>query len=76
MRKFNILLPFIAAALLLVGCGGPQKMADNASLVKYTVTPDPLQTNGGKVAVAVNVKYPEKYFHKKSRFNGNSFPQV
>ncbi len=41
-------------------------MADNASLVKYTVTPDPLETHGGKVAVSVEVKYPEKYFHKKA----------
>ena len=73
MRKFNVLLSFIAAALLLVGCGGPQKMADNASLVKYTVTPDPLQTNGGKVAVAVNVKYPEKYFHKKAVLTATPF---
>lgn len=41
-------------------------MADNANLVKYTVTPDPLETHGGKVAVQVDVKYPEKYFHKKA----------
>ena len=41
-------------------------MADNASLVKYTVTPDPLEMHGGKVAVSVDVKYPEKYFHKKA----------
>ncbi len=41
-------------------------MADNASLVKYTVTPDPLETHGGKVALSVDVKYPEKYFHKKA----------
>ena len=66
MRRINILVPIIAAALLIAGCGGPQKMADNASLVKYTVTPDPLETHGGKVAVAVDVTYPEKYFHKKA----------
>ena len=41
-------------------------MADNASLVKYTVTPDPLETHGGKVALTIDVKYPEKYFHKKA----------
>ena len=66
MRRINILVPINAAALLIAGCGGPQKMADNASLVKYTVTPDPLETHGGKVAVAVDVTYPEKYFHKKA----------
>jgi tetratricopeptide (TPR) repeat protein len=66
MRRINILASFVAAALLIVGCGGPQKMADNANLVKYTVTPDPLETHGGKVAVSVEVQYPEKYFHKKA----------
>ncbi|MFC2115122.1 tetratricopeptide repeat protein [Bacteroidota bacterium] len=66
MRRFSIFASFIAAALLIVSCGGPQKMADNASLVKYTVTPDPLEMHGGKVAVSVDVKYPEKYFHKKA----------
>jgi len=66
MRRLNIFASFIAAALIAVSCGGPQKMADNASLVDYKVTPDPLETHGGKVAVAVNVSYPEKYFHKKA----------
>jgi tetratricopeptide (TPR) repeat protein len=73
MRKFSILVSFIAAALLFVGCGGPQKMADNASLVNYTVTPDPLETHGGKVAVDINVRYPEKYFHKKAIVTATPF---
>jgi hypothetical protein len=66
MRKINILASFFVVALLIVSCGGPQKMADNASLVKYTVTPDPLELHGGKVALTIDVKYPEKYFHKKA----------
>ena len=73
MRRINILASFIAAALLIVGCGGPQKMADNVSLVKYTVTPDPLETHAGKVAVDVDVKYPEKYFHKKAIVTATPF---
>jgi tetratricopeptide (TPR) repeat protein len=66
MRRINIFASFIAAALVVISCGGPQKMADNASLVDYKVTPDPLETHGGKVAVAVDVSYPAKYFHKKA----------
>ncbi|KPL14285.1 MAG: hypothetical protein AMS26_11315 [Bacteroides sp. SM23_62] len=66
MRRINIFASFIAAALVAVSCGGPQKMADNASLVNYKVTPDPLETHGGKVALSVDVSYPEKYFHKKA----------
>ncbi len=73
MRRINILASFIAATLLIVGCGGPQKMADNASLVKYSVTPDPLETHGGKVAVTVDVSYPEKYFHKKAILTATPF---
>jgi len=41
-------------------------MAENASLVDYTITPDPLETHGGKVKVTADIKYPEKYFHKKA----------
>jgi tetratricopeptide (TPR) repeat protein len=66
MRRINFFASFIAAALVAVSCGGPQKMADNASLVNYKVTPDPLETHGGKVALSVDVSYPEKYFHKKA----------
>jgi len=66
MRKFSILISFFVAALLIVSCGGPAKMAENASLVDYTITPDPLETHGGKVKVTADIKYPEKYFHKKA----------
>ena len=66
MRRLNIFASFIAAALIAVSCGGPQKMADNASLVDYKVSPDPLEVHGGKVSVDVSVSYPEKYFHKKA----------
>ena len=66
IKKVIIFSLFAAAVLLFTNCGGVSKMVDNANLVKYTVTPDPLQTHGGKVAVAVEVKYPAKYFHKKA----------
>ncbi len=66
MRKISILISLFTAALLIVSCGGPAKMAENASLVDYTITPDPLEVHGGKVKVAADIKYPEKYFHKKA----------
>lgn len=66
MKKVIIFSLFAAAVLLLTNCGSVKKMVDNANLVKYTVTPDPLQTHGGKVAVAIEVKYPAKYFNKKA----------
>ena len=73
MKKISILLTFIAAMFLVISCGGPQKMADNVSLVKYKVTPSPLETHGGKVAVAIDVSYPEKYFHKKAIVTATPF---
>jgi tetratricopeptide (TPR) repeat protein len=73
MKKISILLTFFAAMLFVISCGGPQKMADNVSLVKYKVTPSPLETHGGKVALTVDVSYPEKYFHKKAIVTATPF---
>lgn len=41
-------------------------MVDNAGEVDYKVTPKVLEMHGGKVAVDIQVKYPEKYFNKKA----------
>jgi len=73
MKKISIFLTLFAAMLLAVSCGGPKKMADNASLVKYKVTPSPLELHGGKVALTVDVNYPEKYFHKKAIVTATPF---
>jgi tetratricopeptide (TPR) repeat protein len=73
MKKISILLTFFAAMLLAISCGGPQKMADNVSLVKYKVTPSPLETHGGKVALTIDASYPEKYFHKKAIVTATPF---
>ena len=75
MKKVIILSSFVAAVLLLTNCGGVSKMVDNANLVKYTVSPDPLETHGGKVAVAVDVNYPAKYFHKKAVLTATPYLQ-
>ena len=50
-------------------------MVDNANLVKYAVSPDPLETHGGKVALSVDVTYPEKYFHKKAILTATPYLQ-
>jgi tetratricopeptide (TPR) repeat protein len=73
MKKISILFTFFAAMLLVISCGGPQKMADNVSLVKYKVTPSPLELKGGKVALTIDVNYPEKYFHKKAIVTATPF---
>ncbi len=73
MRSFKNFTLFIAAALVIAGCGGPAKMAENANLVGYDITPDPLEVHGGKVKVAADITYPEKYFHKKAVVTGTPY---
>lgn len=51
---------------LMTGCGGLQKMADEAQSVKWSVTPNPLEMHAGKVPVKITVKFPPKYFNKKA----------
>jgi len=67
MKKSIYFLVFILAAILTFSsCGSLKKMAKNAHLVTYTVTPSPLEMHAGKVPVTVNVTFPPKYFHKKA----------
>jgi len=45
---------------------GIGKMVKNADKISYTVKPDPLELHGDSVKIAVNGKFPEKFFHKKA----------
>lgn len=56
---------FILITIAVAGCNGLSKMAKNASLVKYEVTPNPLEVHGDSVAITVKGSYPAKYFAKK-----------
>ncbi len=60
--KNYILSTFAIGALLLTSCSklGPLS-ADN-----FTVTPSPLEAQGGQVQLTVNGKFPEKYMKKKA----------
>jgi hypothetical protein len=62
-KKQNYLLFLVAVAM--AGCNGLGKMAKNANLVKYEVTPNPLVLQGDSVALSVKGTYPAKYFAKK-----------
>jgi len=68
MRKFNLKpLALIAlAALMLSSCASLQKMKKNANLITFKTTPEILETNAGKVDVAIDGKFPAKYFNKKA----------
>src|SRR5258705_4433992 len=60
---------FILIAAAVAGCNGLGKMAKNASLVNYEVTPNPLEEHGDSVAITVKGSYPPKYFAKKVDLN-------
>ncbi|MCU4176374.1 tetratricopeptide repeat protein [Carboxylicivirga sp. N1Y90] len=66
MKKTRInLFASLALAALMVSCAGLDKMKKDAPGVKYTVTPEVLETHAGKVDVEIKVQIPEKYFDKK-----------
>ena len=59
------LIATVALAVIFASCSGLSKMKKKAGEVKYTVTPEVLETHGGKVDVTIKVQIPEKYFNKK-----------
>ena len=63
MQKNHFVLLSAAALLLLTSCSGKlgALSADN-----FTVTPNPLETEAGKVPATVNGTFPEKYMKKKA----------
>jgi len=67
MKKFNTFLMIaVAAAFMLSGCSGLNKMKKNASDIKYEVNPGVLEMHGGQVDLAINARFPVKYFDKKA----------
>lgn len=67
MKKINLkpLAIIVFAALFLAGCAGLKKMKKNADQINFQVTPEILETHGGKVDVAIDGQFPAKYFNKK-----------
>ena len=63
MQKRYFVLSSAAALLLLTSCSGKlgALSADN-----FTVNPNPLETQAGKVTATVNGTFPEKYMKKKA----------
>ena len=68
MRKINLKpIAIVAlAAVLLSSCASLQKMKKDANLIKFKVTPAILETHAGSVDLAIDGKFPIKYFLKKA----------
>lgn len=67
MRRINLKpLALIAlAAVMLSGCASLQKMKKNANLINFKTSPEILETHAGKVDLAIDGRFPAKYFAKK-----------
>ena len=68
MRTINLKpIAIIAlAAVLLSSCASLQKMKKNANLIDFKTTPEILETHAGNVDLAIDGKFPAKYFIKKA----------
>nr|WP_321358212.1 hypothetical protein [uncultured Draconibacterium sp.] len=67
MRRINFkpIALFIGVAVLLSGCSGLNKMKKNADQINFKVTPEVLEAHASEVAVAIDTRFPAKYFNKK-----------
>lgn len=68
MKKTNF-RPFILAtvvAVLLSSCAGLNKMKKNANQIQFKVTPELLEAHAGEVDLAIDSRFPAKYFNKKA----------
>src|ERR1035437_3144125 len=64
--KFNYLVLFILGTAVLMSCASLKKMKMNAGKMSYSVSPEILETNNGKVDITIQGRIPEKYFLKKA----------
>ncbi len=67
MKKLNIsFLVVLVAAFALSGCSGLNKMKKNASDINLKATPEVVEMHGGNVDIAIDARFPEKYFNTKA----------
>lgn len=68
MKRFNFtsLVILFAGLFILSGCAGLQKMKKNAGQIRFNVTPEVLEAHAGEVDIALDGRFPPKYFNKKA----------
>lgn len=52
--------------IVATACNPLNKMSKKHALVKYTLSPNPLEMHNDSVTITVNGRYPEKFFPKKA----------
>ncbi len=65
-NKLKTIATFALAILLMTGCAGLKKMKKNADKIQYKVTPEVLEAHAGEVDLAIDGRFPAKYFNKKA----------
>lgn len=63
--RFQFFGTLALAAVLAAGCASLDKMKEAAKQIKYTVTPEVLETHKGKVAMSFKANVPAKMWDKK-----------
>ncbi|MGM0549807.1 MAG: tetratricopeptide repeat protein [Bacteroidota bacterium] len=66
MKRINYLASFLLAAVVLSSCGGIDKMKEEASDLKFNVTPKVLEVHGGQVEYTIKGDVPGEWFNKKA----------
>jgi len=68
MKKINIKITVIllVTAAIITGCGLNKMVRDYDEGIKYTPQVNPLENHGGTVAVDVNGRVGDKYFHNRA----------
>ena len=68
MNKINFkpLVLVVITAVLLSSCAGLSKMKKNADQIQFKVTPELLEAHADDVSLAINSRFPAKYFDKKA----------
>ncbi|MBR4804057.1 MAG: hypothetical protein IK032_05410, partial [Bacteroidales bacterium] len=62
--KRTLFVLVTVAAMVLTSCGGLSKMKKNSNTIRYQATPNPMETQDGKVQVKFSGAIPAKYFDK------------
>jgi Flp pilus assembly protein TadD len=68
MRKINC-KPYVLVvlvAVLLSSCAGLNKMKKNADQINFKVNPEVLEAHASEVDLAIDARFPAKYFDKKA----------
>ncbi len=68
MKKINIRITVVllATAAILAGCGLNKMVRDYDEGIRYTPKVNPLENHGGTVAVEVDGRVGDKYFHRRA----------